>query len=150
MRYSNLIFIVLIILISFQSCRYSSPLIMIRIQKRDYSDSLSNYKRAEKTFIYFSLRRFALLGMYSTEKEFINGKKKKIIHSKKTPAFMWDGWVRNSTMTTFYDDNGKKTQIDKKVFQHSGIGGEYKVNKSVYFDKGKKRKTDNRINKNNG
>lgn len=127
------------------SCTYSRPIISVRTNCKTKNDSITNNIVKEKSFKYLSLHRLAIIGQYNERIELDSkGNKIKVIQSKKTPVYIFDGHVRYYWKETLFDSIGTIIQINKRIFQSQGRGGRTVGDKTINYKDGKKIKVNNK------
>jgi hypothetical protein len=132
------------------SCTYTRPIVSVRTNCETKKDSITNNIVKEKSFKYLSFHRLAIIGQYNKRIELDSiGNKIRIIQSKKTPAYIFDGRVRYYRKEQLFDSNGNIIQVNKRIFQSQGRGGRTVIDKTIIYKNGKKIRLNNK-KKNNG
>jgi len=121
------------------SFTYTRPIFSVRTHYKISKDNKTKNTIEEKTFIYLSLKKLALLGQYNQKVEMDSlGNTRKITHTKKSPSQLLDNYVRYYTMEKYYDKDGNLMKVNKRIYQTKGLYGETIVDKTILYFNGKK------------
>jgi len=124
------------------SCKFSRPIISIQTSHKITFDSLTKTRKTSKEAIYFSLRRFSIIGYYKIEKEdSLTGILTKLIISKGVPMFRKRGhdyFSRFTTITKYYDSKNNLRQVNYKITKRTKKQRCTLVDKNVFYKDGKK------------
>ena len=130
---------ILIFLMAFINCTYQRPLLSIRVSTKVVTDSVTHGIKKTNNYNYIGVKKITQLGGYSRMRQFDSlGNKSVVLHWKKKPLNMHDGNVRYYTKIFYYTSLGKKEKITKRIVQHQGVGGYVVLNKTIYFENGKR------------
>ena len=139
------VFLIMIIGLTVSSCKYSRPIISIQTAHKTTFDSLTQTRKTSKEAIYFSLRRFSIIGYYKIEREdSLTGTLTKLTISKGVPMYRKRGhdyFSRFTTITKYYDSKNNLRQVDYKITKRTKKLRRTVVDKNVFYKDGKKTAT---------
>jgi hypothetical protein len=125
-------------------CTYQRPLLSVRTSSKTFIDSLANNKRVLNGYKYWELKKATYIGGFSKVVEFDSlGKKVEVGFWRQNPLNMCDGNVRYCSKFIFYSNSGEVEKITKRIIQNRGIAGKTVVNKTIYFENGKRVRIEN-------